>query len=94
MNNRLQQIQQILAAENNENNHFDLPYIRLKETESFFNSLLFTKIKQNLNNSNDISINIKKAKNENSFSNYNKSKLKNRSEINQENTSDKINRSS
>ena len=69
-------LQQILVTEANENNHHDLPFIGLRDTETMFNSLLANKKKPNLEHSNDNSINIRKTKDENSFLNCNKSPLK------------------
>lgn len=85
MSNRLQQI---LTTETNENNHYGLPYIRLKDTESIFNSLLSTRQNKNSDNYNNTSINIRKTKDENNFPNYNKSPLKYEPKTNQENNSE------
>ena len=79
INNKLQQI---LNTEANENNkHLGLPFIGLRDAETIVNSLLSTKIKPNLENYNDHSINIKTTEDESSFSKYTKSCNKHRPQI-------------
>ena len=78
LNNR---IQQILATEANENNHFDLPFIGLRDTETIINCLLSTKMKPNneiYTNNNNNNSNIQKAEDENKliYGNMYKSPLK------------------
>ena len=66
-------LRQILQTEANENkNSFGLPFIGLRDAETFLNNLLSKKIKPNLENSQNNSINIRKSEDENKILNISK----------------------
>ena len=73
LNNKLQQI---LTTETNENNHYGLPFIRLRDAETIFNCLLSKKSKPNNDTSINNSNNAIKGEDENKFINYYKSPIK------------------
>ena len=77
INNR---IEKILNTEVNENGHFGLPYIGLRDAETIFNCLMSTKLNPSIENtnigSNNNSINIKKNEEETNLKSIYKSPVR------------------
>ena len=78
LHNYNNKINQILNTESNENSHFGYPFFGFKDTESFLNSLLSSKLKpNNLENSyNNYNLNAKKIEDESYIINLYKSPIK------------------